>query len=87
VTTRKGIPCTTVARTIVDLAAVVVPRRLERTLGQAEVLRLSDRKAIEVILSAKPAGAGTRMLKGLLDRHDPSTSLTRSDLEEEFLAL
>jgi hypothetical protein len=87
VTTRNAIPCTTVARTIVDLAAVVVPRRLERALGQAEVLRLYDRKAIEAILSANPGRAGSRTLKGLLERHDPSTSLTRSDLEEVFVAL
>jgi hypothetical protein len=44
--TRNAVPCTTVARTIVDLAAVLAPRRLEWALGQAEVLRLYDRKEI-----------------------------------------
>jgi very-short-patch-repair endonuclease len=35
VTTRRGIRVTSVARTIVDLAAVVSPRTLERTLDEA----------------------------------------------------
>ena len=87
VTKANAIPCTTVARTIVDLAAVVAPRWLERALGQAEVLRLYDRREIEAILSANPRRAGHRALRRLLGRSDLSTSLPRSDLEERFLAL
>jgi len=33
----NGIPCTTVARTLLDLAAVVEPRRPERAFDQAEI--------------------------------------------------
>jgi Transcriptional regulator, AbiEi antitoxin len=87
VTTRNAIPCTTVARTVVDLAAVLPPRRLERALGQAEVLRLYNRNAIEAILAANPRRPGSRNLRALLGGPDPSTTRTRSPLEERFLTL
>jgi hypothetical protein len=87
VTTRNGITCTTVARTIVDLAAVLTPRRLERVLGEAEVLRLYDRGAIEAVMATHPRRAGIRTLRTLLGGSDPSTTRTRTQLEEEFLAL
>ena len=87
VTTRNAVPCTTVARTIVDLAAVAPPRRLERALGEAEVLRLYDRGEIEAVLAANPRRPGGRTLRMLLGGPDPSTTLTRTPLEEQFLAL
>jgi hypothetical protein len=87
VTIRNTIPCTTVARTIVDLACVVAPRRLERALGQAEVLRLYDRNEIEAVLATNPRRPGSRTLRALLGGPDPSRTLTRSPLEEQLLAL
>jgi len=75
-----------VARTIVDLAAVLPARRLEQVIGQAEVLRLFDRNEIEAILAANPRAPGSRTLRGLLGL-DFTTSLTRSELEERFVAL
>jgi hypothetical protein len=87
VTTRNGIPCTTVARTIVDLAALVTPRRLERALGQAEVLRLYDHNEIQAVLALNPRSPGSRTLRTLVGGPDPSTTRTRSPLEERFLAL
>jgi hypothetical protein len=87
VTIRNTVPCTTVARTIVDLAGVVPPRRLERALGQAEVLRLYDRRAIEAVLASNTRRPGSRTLRTLVGGPDPSTTLTRSTMEEQFLAL
>jgi hypothetical protein len=87
VTTRHAVPCTTAARTIVDLAAVLAPRRLERVLGQAEVLRLYNRNEIEAVLASNPCRPGSRTLRKLLGGPDPSTTLTRSPMEERFLAL
>ena len=75
------------ARTIVDPAAVVAPRWLERALGQAEVLGIYDRGEIEEILAAQPRRPGCATLRNLLGRWDLSTSLSRSELEERFLAL
>jgi hypothetical protein len=87
VTTRNEIPCTTVARTLLDLAAIVPPRRLERALGQAEVLKLYNRNEIEAVLELSPRRPGSRTLRSLLGGADPSTTLTRTQLEERFLAL
>jgi putative AbiEi antitoxin of type IV toxin-antitoxin system len=87
VTVKNAIPCATAARTIVDLAAVLPPRRLERVIGQAEVLKIYDRAQIEAILDASPRRVGTRPLRMLLGRSDLSTTLPRSRLEERFLAL
>jgi hypothetical protein len=42
VTTVAGIPCMTVARTLVDLGHDVDRRGVERALGQAEVLQVFD---------------------------------------------
>jgi hypothetical protein len=86
-TIRNAIPCTTVPRTLVDLAATVTPRRLERALGQAEVLRLYDGSKIDAILAANPGRPGSRTLQTLLRRPDLATSITRSELEDRFLAL
>jgi hypothetical protein len=86
VTRRNGIPCTTVARTLVDLAGVLPARRLEQAIGQAEVLGLFDRNQIEAILDASPQRRGRRTLRDLLGL-DLATTLTRSELEELFLAL
>jgi predicted transcriptional regulator of viral defense system len=46
-TTHRGIPVTTRARTLLDLAATVAPQRLERAIAQAERLRLYDDRAIQ----------------------------------------
>jgi hypothetical protein len=41
-TTHQGIPITTIARTLLDLAATVRKDRLERALAQAERLGVYD---------------------------------------------
>src|SRR3954470_23301404 len=42
VTVHRGIPVTTVPRTLLDLATVLTPRQLARAVNQAEILRLGD---------------------------------------------
>src|SRR4051812_6421864 len=51
VTTHEGIPVTTVARTLVDLAAVLPPPRLKRVVEQAEFLRLADDTSLDALLA------------------------------------
>jgi Protein of unknown function (DUF559) len=46
-----------------------------------------DRREIEEILAAQPRRPGCATLRNLLGRSDLSTSLSRSELEERFLAL
>lgn len=81
--TVEGIPCTSVARTLTDLAATEPARRLERAVEQAEVLQIFDRRALEGALERRP---GARALRDVLAGFGRST-MTRSELEEAFLAL
>ncbi len=54
VTTVRGIPVTTVPRTVLDLAAVVGRRHVERALHEAEVRRLGDRLSLDDLVARHP---------------------------------
>jgi hypothetical protein len=86
-TTHDGIPVTTPARTILDLAATLQRRPLERVLDQAENARLTDVAALVALAGASRGHRGASRLLAALTRHTPGTTLTRSQLEELFLAL
>lgn len=76
VTTHEGIPTTTPARTLLDLAAVVDGHALQRALNEAEVRRLSGPHAL---LIRHPTKRGTAALRALAPQPH-----TRSDLEARF---
>lgn len=86
-TTRGGIPVTTPARTILDLAAVVGPRPLTRALEEAEALRLTRAAAVATLLARHPGRRGAANLRIVLARHDPAAGEARSELERRFLRL
>jgi len=86
VTTVDNIPCTTVARTLFDLAEVLDQRGLERAVEQAEVLRIFDRREVDLLLTRAVGRRGAPRLRGVLDS-DAEPALTESELEEAFLAL
>jgi very-short-patch-repair endonuclease len=86
-TTHEAIPVTTVARTLLDLAEVAPPRHVERALDQAEVLRRFDLRAVDEVLARAHGRRGAPVLRAALDEHGRGPSLTRSELEEAFLAL
>jgi very-short-patch-repair endonuclease len=83
-TTRQGIPITSIARTLLDLAATVRPDRLERALAQAERLQLYDQAAIADVLSRSNGHRGRAALARATAREP---RLTRSELEAIFLRL
>jgi hypothetical protein len=85
-TASAGIPCTSVARTLLDLAETVPHRQLERALGQAEVLGLFDIRAIEDVLDRANGRRATGWLRNTIAAAD-EPALTASELEERFLAL
>jgi very-short-patch-repair endonuclease len=85
--TRRGIPCTTPARTILDLAGVVHGRPLERAIDEGARLRLLDMDDLVEILEHHRGHPGARRLRGVLARHEIGSTLTRSELEERFLRL
>lgn len=85
-TVREGIPITTPARTLCDIAAILNDRALERAVAEAFALRLVDRAAL---LRAAERRCGRARPSGLLRLlelpHDPAR--TRSEAEEQLLAL
>ncbi len=86
VTDVDGLPLTTPTRTIIDLADQLTPHRLERILHRAEVLRILDVTAIHARLAALPGRRSRTLLQALASlEHGPQ--VTRSELEERFLAL
>ena len=82
VTVRDRVPVTTVARTIVDLADVLPRRALERAIDEAAYLR-HDIDSLE----AKRGRRGYGLLSKVLADHDTGSTWTRSELEEQMLAL
>lgn len=82
-TVHVGIRTTTVARTLVDLAAVLPAHALRRAVGQADVLRLFDLHAVRTILARHPGHPGRAALERVLDAWtDPAT--VRSPQEAAF---
>jgi hypothetical protein len=85
-TTADGIPCTNIARTLVDLGEVVPRRAVERALEQADVLRLFDLHEVERAIERAGPRRGTGILLRVLESLGGPT-LTETGLEEAFLAL
>jgi Protein of unknown function (DUF559) len=83
VTTVRGVPVTTAARTLLDLAAVVPRRQIARALHQAELLGLLDVHEIAHQLERNPGAPGRRALRVELDLPRERTA---SPLEDRFLA-
>ena len=78
ITTHRGLPVTTVERTLLDLAVSAPAARLQRAVERAEWLRLIDMRKVE---DGRP---GSRRLREALA--EPLT-LKRSELERRMLAL
>lgn len=86
-TSVDGIPCTSPARTLLDLAAVVRRDTLQRACEQAEVLEVVDLRALEDVLSRAVGRRGVRRLHSVLAGFRDDPRVVRSELERRFLAL
>jgi predicted transcriptional regulator of viral defense system len=86
-TVERGIPVTTVPRTLVDLGDVTGRRNVELAVEQAEVLRLFDLAAIEEALGRTGPTRGRKLLSSALRDLNRTPTLTESELEEAFLAI
>jgi predicted transcriptional regulator of viral defense system len=82
-----GIPCTSVARTLLDLAEEVDRQGLRRACNQAEVLRIFDLAELEDVLSRSDGRRGAPVLREILASGRIGEAITRNDLEEAFLTL
>ena len=81
--TIRGIPVTTVARTILDLAATEDERTTDRALREAEVSRLADETGLHALIARHPGRRGIATLKRLTDAQDLDV-ITKSELEARF---
>jgi very-short-patch-repair endonuclease len=80
----RGIPITTIARTLVDLAESLPEEALARACHQATVLYRTRPEDVEAVLGCHPNAPGARTLRSIV-RGDTSTTL--SHLERRFLQL
>jgi very-short-patch-repair endonuclease len=86
-TTEEGIPVTTPGRTIIDMATTLDRRGIERLLDRAEDARLGEVVPLDVLARALAGHRGAAKVLAILHDHTPGTTLTKSELEELFLAL
>jgi len=77
-TRRHGIPCTSPARLIVDLAATASPSRLEEVLLAADARRLLNHRRLEDLLDERRGQPGTRKLLRLIS-DDPVLIRNRNE--------
>jgi very-short-patch-repair endonuclease len=80
----RAIPVTTVARTLVDLAAVLDPEHLARACHEAGVRYRMTPRQVEAVLARRPNSAGAADLRRILTG-DQRVSLSK--LESRFLEL
>jgi Protein of unknown function (DUF559) len=83
-TVHAGIPVTTVARTLLDLAADLDLHALNRALERAEALRLSDHTPLVALLERHRGRRGTANLNAAM-REGLRPAVTKSELERRFL--
>jgi very-short-patch-repair endonuclease len=85
VTVEDGIPVTTPARTLFDLAGVVPLAQLRRAVKEAEVKRLWGRLALPDLLERHPGRPGAAAIRAVIET--PDRGVTRNDVEEALAAL
>jgi hypothetical protein len=84
----SGIPITSPARTILDLAESGLPGRpLEKAVDRAHYLELLDFAAAQRLVERYPERAGSPALRAVLASYVPGRLFTRSELEDRFLPL
>ena len=85
-TSRNGVPTTTPARTLLDLAADLDPSALARAIEEARLLRLTSPAELTSLNARSSGHHGARAFKRAVNQgHEPS--LTRSEAERRFLDL
>ena len=86
-TLHDGIPITTVARTLVDVAAGGRRRTVERAVEESERRRLFDLAAVDAVLERHPRRPGAPLLRAVLAGYRDDHLRTRMELERLFLGL
>jgi very-short-patch-repair endonuclease len=86
-TTGQGIPCTSVARTLLDFAGAAPVWELRQVVGEAEVLRVLDHAEVRKLIKRGRGRRGVARLRMLIDEIHPLTKRTRSEMERLFLRM
>ena len=81
VTVRSGIPVTTVARTLLDLADVLDGQALRRAVTEAEYRGRFDLTSLNAVVEDNPGRRGRQVMEAVHGRRHR----TRSPLEDRFL--
>jgi very-short-patch-repair endonuclease len=81
----SGLPVTSVARTLVDVASKLTSRQLRRALAEADFHGLLDVRELEATL--KHGRPGSKAMRAALRSHLPQLAKTLSALEERFVQL
>ena len=76
---------TSPARTLLDLAASLPTRALERALDEAHYRELISRRSLAETLTRNRGRRGVPILRRVLDGHELGTTRTESELEERFV--
>lgn len=85
VTTRGGLRVTTVARTLLDLAAELSEPALQAAVDEARVQRRLWIAAIEVAIARSPGHHGIGALRRAVARHDPGRGPAIGELERRAI--
>ena len=82
-----GIPCTSIARTLLDIAATESPRTLRYAVTQAEVEEVFDLTEVVELLKRSKGRRGVARLRSAIEHHDPQEQEARLELEKKLLRL
>ncbi|HJZ36647.1 MAG TPA: type IV toxin-antitoxin system AbiEi family antitoxin domain-containing protein [Solirubrobacterales bacterium] len=82
-----GIPVTSPARTVLDLAAKEPRQKLDRLLERANERRLLDRRRFEALAARAGGHPGRAKFATALAAYRPEPAVLRSDLEKRFRRL
>jgi very-short-patch-repair endonuclease len=84
----EGIPCTSVSRTLLDLATRISFEGLESAANEASVLEIFDMREMEELLNRSKGHRGIRRLRQVLEQGDISgENVPKSGLERRFARL
>ena len=84
---RDGIPVTSLARTILDLAADSRPKTVARFIERADDGKVFDLREMRALLDRSKGHRGWSTVRAALDAYRPERKFTRSGLERRFLEL
>jgi very-short-patch-repair endonuclease len=85
VTQVRGIPVTTVPRTLFDLAAHTPRRRVQTAIHEAEVAHLWDMLSLHDLIARYPRARGTATLRWILKDRNLGEKTTDEEIEALFI--